>query len=90
VNKGDERTALAVLRDLAELQGLYSAARTLIGGHPAAPPVAVEHMVGGSDAERLERVRHLINIARQRQLPYSGTKHDGRGDDDTGENNGKP
>jgi hypothetical protein len=37
VNKGDERSALAALRDLAELQGLYPPARHVLTGDGGGP-----------------------------------------------------
>src|SRR5262249_18034132 len=52
LNKGDERTALAVLADLAELQGLYPPKGVRVTGKAGGPIVLhiVEEVVGRAPA----------------------------------------
>jgi hypothetical protein len=77
VAAGDHRTALAVLRDLAELQGMYPPRKTELTGKDGAA-LAVSAVQATTDPERLERVRRLISVAAARRqarqpaaLPYS-------------------
>jgi hypothetical protein len=53
VNKGDERTALAVLRDLAELQGLYPPAK-LKAQHTGAKGGPIHHEVKADHEHHLD------------------------------------
>jgi predicted phage terminase large subunit-like protein len=66
VNKGDERTALAVLRDEAELLGLYPAARIkakVKAQHTGAKGGPIQHEVSGEHEHHID-VDHLAAIGR--------------------------
>jgi hypothetical protein len=70
---GDNQTALRAARDEAELLALYPPERRELSG-PGGAPLAV-NVADLSEAERLDRLRQLVAVARQRQLalPYHGT-----------------
>jgi hypothetical protein len=73
---GDAKAALVVVKCLerrAKLLGTDAPARSLVGGDPAAPPIQVQDM---TDAQRVDRVKQLIAVARRRGatplLTYEG------------------
>jgi hypothetical protein len=70
IAKGDERTALACARDMAELLGLYPAKRAEVTGANGAPLTAVATTVVAvadlSDAQRVARIEALVGIANAR------------------------
>jgi len=64
VNAGDIRTALAVLRDEAELRGFYPPRRTELTGKGGGP-LQYEHVP--TDAERVAGITALLDRARARR-----------------------
>jgi hypothetical protein len=72
LNKGDERTALAVLRDLAELQDLYPAARHVLTGAGGGPVrFSLEEAVA-ADRELEEAERDCLQPGGGEPLPDRG------------------
>jgi hypothetical protein len=72
VSKGDERTALAVLRDLAELQDLYPARKTEVTGKGGGPVrFSVEEAVT-ADRELEEAERDSVQRGGGEPLPDRG------------------
>jgi hypothetical protein len=69
VNKGDERTALAVLRDLAEMQGLYPPQKRELTGKGGGP-------LRFSLEEAVQADQELENWQREHQHQQSGAGGD--------------
>jgi hypothetical protein len=74
VNKGDERTALAILRDLAKLQDLYPASRHVVTGKGGGPVrVSLEEAVV-ADRELEEAERDCVQRDGSEPLPDRGSQ----------------